>query len=210
MEAQFYLLVINAVRDLTSKRIFYHLLMHAFMIHLGNICLVSILHRTAWVSQVPPPPIFQDFHFLGDQSNTNLDTSVKGFCRWNESPKSVELVIWRWLCGPNLITYPLKAESFLSWCENKSERQVSASLKKESKHVTCVVRGQVASKSWKWAWLMGSKTTKTSVLHLQGNEYLEENLKPQMSMCSLISACVTWSEDPANLYLGSWPKAIGR
>ena len=134
---------------------------------------------------------------------------MKGFCRWNESPKSVELVIWRWLCGPNLITYPLKAESFLSWCENKSERQVSASLKKESKHVTCVVRGQVASKSWKWAWLMGSKTTKTSVLHLQGNEYLEENLKPQMSMCSLISACVTWSEDPANLYLGSWPKATG-
>lgn len=57
---------------------------------------------------------------------------------------------------------------------------------------------------------MGSKTTKTSVLHLQGNEYLEENLKPQMRMCSLISACVTWAEDPANLYLGSWPKAIGR
>lgn len=57
---------------------------------------------------------------------------------------------------------------------------------------------------------MGSKTTEASVLHLQGTEYLEENLKPQMRMCSLISACVTWAEDPANLYLGSWPKAIGR
>lgn len=33
--------------------------------------------------------------FLSLVSNTNLGTAVKGFCRWTESPKSVELVIWR-------------------------------------------------------------------------------------------------------------------
>lgn len=50
LKAQFYLLVIGVKRCLTSESVFFivYLLMHLW-IHLGNIYLVSALHRIVWV-----------------------------------------------------------------------------------------------------------------------------------------------------------------
>lgn len=149
----------------------------------------------------------------------NLGISVKGLCRWNGILKSVDLKLWRFILLGLIKSHvnPLKARSFLSQWENRSESFLLAWRKEANSYIVISLWGHIGSKSWEWSWSIGSKKVKTSVPHSQGNEFcqqlvgLEEDAKPQIRICSWQLDFSLWELNRVpDLYLDCWPNEIMR